>query len=76
MDKIPRDTMMNPIMKIRIRAHTTSSLMAVRGSRKGRLEGKEAKINGIYLKYCLDYGYNKFPAIIAKKGQISENPHS
>ncbi|XP_054064707.1 TATA-binding protein-associated factor 2N isoform X4 [Rissa tridactyla] len=38
MDKIPRDMMMNPVMKIRIRARTTSSLTAVRGSRKGRLE--------------------------------------
>lgn len=53
MDKIPRDTMMNPIMKIRIRAHTTSSPMAARGSRKGHLEGKEAKFTSIYLKYCL-----------------------
>lgn len=50
MDKIRRDTMMNPVMKIRIRAHTTSSLMAVRGSRKGRPEGKEAEINSIYFK--------------------------
>lgn len=53
MDKIPRDTMMNPIMKIRIRAHTTSSPMAARDSRKGHLEGKEAKFTSIYLKYCL-----------------------
>jgi len=53
MDKIPRDTMMNPVMKIRIRAHTTSSLTAVRGSRKGRLEGKEVEINSIDLNYCV-----------------------
>ncbi|PKU38114.1 tata-binding protein-associated factor 2n isoform x2 [Limosa lapponica baueri] len=45
MDKIPRDTMMNPVTKIRIRAHTTSSLTAVRGSRKGRLEVEEAHMN-------------------------------
>lgn len=50
MDKIPRDMMMNPVMKIRVRARTTSSLMAVRGSRKGRPEGKEAEINRIYLQ--------------------------
>lgn len=48
MDKIPRDMMMNPAMKIRIRAHITSSPMAVRGSRKGRLEGKEAEIECLF----------------------------
>lgn len=53
MDKIPRDTMMNPITKIRIRAHTTSSPMAARGSRKGHLEGKEAEFTSMDLKYCL-----------------------
>lgn len=53
MDKIPRDMMMIPVMKIRIRARTTSSPTAVRGSRKGRLEGKDAEINSLYLKYCL-----------------------
>lgn len=53
MDKIPRDTMMNPIMKIRIRAPTTSSPMAARGSRKGHPEGKEAEFISIYLRYCL-----------------------
>ncbi|XP_017684431.1 PREDICTED: TATA-binding protein-associated factor 2N isoform X3 [Lepidothrix coronata] len=45
MDKIPRDTMMNPVTKIRIRAHTTSSLMAARASRKGHLEVEEALMN-------------------------------
>lgn len=53
MDKIPRAMMTNPIMKIRIRAHTTSSPMAARGSRKDHPEGKEAKFTTIYLKYCL-----------------------
>lgn len=53
MDKIPKDMMMTPIMKIKIRAPTTSSPMAVRGSRKGHPEGKEAEFISIYLKYCL-----------------------
>nr|XP_013813714.1 PREDICTED: uncharacterized protein LOC106497349 [Apteryx mantelli mantelli] len=42
MDKILRDMMMNPVMKIKIRVHTTSSLMAVRGNRKDHLEVEEA----------------------------------
>lgn len=36
--------MTSPVMIIRIRARTTSSLTATRGSRKGRLEGKKAEI--------------------------------
>ncbi|XP_064379443.1 TATA-binding protein-associated factor 2N isoform X1 [Dromaius novaehollandiae] len=42
MDKILRDMMMTPVTKIKIRVHTTSSLMAVRGSRKDHLEVEEA----------------------------------
>ncbi|XP_010222280.1 PREDICTED: TATA-binding protein-associated factor 2N [Tinamus guttatus] len=42
MGKIPKDMTMNPVMKIKIRVHTTSSLMAVRGSRKDHLEVEEA----------------------------------
>lgn len=36
--------MMSLVTIIRIKAHTTSSLTATRGSRKGRLEGKKAGI--------------------------------
>ncbi|XP_031447667.1 TATA-binding protein-associated factor 2N isoform X2 [Phasianus colchicus] len=44
-DKIPMAMMTSPVMIIRIRAHTTSSLTATRGSRKGHLEVEEALMN-------------------------------
>lgn len=36
--------MTSPVMIIRIRARTTSSLTATRGSRKGHPEGKKAEM--------------------------------
>ena len=42
--RIPMAMMMSLVTIIRIKAHTTSSLTATRGSRKGRLEGKKAGI--------------------------------